>query len=175
MLDKTSLTRHRTRVEAIDAQGRVIFSIYPSLNQRLKFAADSAMINDDLDFSTLRMGQPFDVIMAYGEAIAIEKPQIHAFDLKTLYPKGLDCLTATVNQAAEGVYGAVRAKKTLAGHEETDFRITPLTRLFQAQQNQELATRIYRGLKSGDSVNIWVAPDATGPVVDALYLSVNFR
>jgi len=107
-----------------------------------------------------------EVIYKY-TAVGIEKPQIHPFDIGTLYPNGLECRTLCINKVSN-VFNDV----TVAFANGSSCRITPLTRCFQAQQDEEASLRFLKSLKEGSSVNIWVDPSNN---TEALYYSVNYK
>ncbi len=183
MLTKTNTTRHRTRVQGRDCEGRLECTIYPTMISKLCFALPEELASDNLNFAALKSGDAIDVLLAgNNEPVSIEKPQIHPFDIKTLHPNGLLNVGAVIQQPAEGVYGPVIARSTQDGV-ETLYRITSLTKMFQAQADEELRAKIYNGLKAGASVNLWIKRDAETTasgqnpdvVTDVEYLSVNYR
>lgn len=183
MLTITSIVRHRTRVDEIVNGGKIHCHIYPTLNSKQCFHVTPEFLSPELDITTLTVGTPVDLLLAGDEVVGLEEPAVHPFDIKTLYPNGLECLTAIINQAAEGVNDAVIAKSKVGG-KENYYRITTLTKMFDAQADSERRDQIYRSLKEGDSVNLWVDKESpamqTGDpkvisVKDVKYLSVNYR
>ena len=183
MLTTTKITSERTRVEGFTKEGGIKCSIYPTLASKECFCLKPNVDSGDLDVSQMKVGMPFDLLLIGKEVIGIESPAIHPFVIKNLYPEGLDCVTASVENQAEGIYGAVIATTRVNGLEK-HFRISSQTLMFQAQQDEGLAHKIFRGLKQGDSVNLWVKKDApvrtTGSVSaqkvqDVEYMSKNFR
>lgn len=183
MLTTTRMTRERTRVEGFTAEGGIKCSIYPTITSKECFCLKPNIDSGDLDIAQMTVGTPFDILLIGKEVVGIESPAIHPFDFKKKYPQGLNCVTATVETSATGVYGAVIARAKVDGV-ETHFRLSSLTRMFQAQQDEALAQKIFKGLKQGDSVNLWVKSDAVmrisgsetaQNVMDVEYMSVNYR
>lgn len=175
--------RTRTSVERIK-DGKIHCHIFPNLGIKPShIEIDTRFVKAvGLDVSRMTVGETFDVVLVDEKIVRIEPPSIHPFHPSLL--QKLECVTAVIYTPAEGIYDAVLAKYAVSG-EETAYRITSLTRMFEAQSSgdEELRKQIFYGLKQGDSVNVWVdrfAPlAATGvdarPVADVKYLSVNYR
>ena len=185
MLTKTrdqQPTRHRTHVrEFTEAGARCV--IYPPFSHPKHLDISSETKVGGIDITKLAVGTALDVLVVNNEIVGVENPAIHPFDLKKRFPNGLECVTATIETPSAGIYHAVTAKFARRG-EETLYRITSLTGMFQAQADDDLRNRIYHGLKPQDSVNIWIDPSIlptkTGNpepklVFDAQFLSVNWR
>lgn len=184
MLTELKTTRMRSRVDAINAQGQIQCSVYPTMRTKESFCLNPDIAAEGLDVTKLAVGMPFDVLMVGNQVVAIESPAIHPFDIPKLYPNGLVQVTAQIENPAEGINGAITAKYATAAGQQTLYRITSLTRMFQAQADEPLREKIYQALKKGDSVNLWIDPTSgttqTGypepqDVIDVQYLSVNFR
>ncbi|OFW87340.1 MAG: hypothetical protein A3J37_04170 [Alphaproteobacteria bacterium RIFCSPHIGHO2_12_FULL_45_9] len=175
--------RTRTSVERIK-DGKIHCHIFPNLGIKPSYKEiDTNVVTAvGLDVSRMTVGESFDVVLVDEEIFRIEPPSVHPFDPSLL--QKLECTTATIYTPAEGTYDAVLAKYAVSD-KETTYRITSLTRMFEAQSfgDEPLRKKIFHGLKQGDSVNVWVDPSAplsaTGadarPVVDVKYLSVNYR
>jgi|GEM_PF-5844438 len=175
MLLRTNTSRVRAHVTRIEASGEIVCSYYlpPAINCRKETRFDSTYSEDKTFYSGLKVNDSVDIILVGKYPICIEPLQIHSFDIKTLYPNGLQSCTAIIQGKSDGISGLF-AKARVDGIEQI-IKITHLTKVFSAQTDIDEANKVKNALKCGDSVNVWLDPSADIDRKFALYMSVNYR